>query len=80
VKKIEFLQRLLEDGRSLVMSPTDKKALEYCFPSETPLPSEEERALKKAMMAQVKNGAANLYVSFLNSKKTSKKTSVSSSP
>lgn len=71
---------MLEDGRSIVMSPTDKKALAYFFPQEAPLPSDEERLHRKAMKSQVERGAAQVYISFLNSKQNSKKSSVLSSP
>ena len=34
ISKIEFLQRMLEEGRNVIVSPTDAKALEYCFKGE----------------------------------------------
>jgi hypothetical protein len=76
IQKIKFLQRMLEDGRSIIMSPTDKKALDYFFPLEPPLPSDEERLHRRAMKSQIERGTAKIYTSFLNTKQNSKKSSV----
>jgi hypothetical protein len=54
--------------------------LAYCFPKETPLPRDEQRLHEKAIRSQVERGAAKVYVSFLNSKQNSKKSSGLPSP